>query len=87
MNQDELRQKNKMTESQTNRFTEIQKDKKTKGRKGKSWKDKGMERRMEGIQVLMMIMIIDAGRRRWRRWNTDEIDADGRRLNRCDLEF
>ena len=46
-----------------------------------------MERRMEGIQVLMMIMIIDAGRRRWRRWNTDEIDADGRRLNRCDLEF
>ena len=70
-----------MKESQTNRITEMQKDKKTKVRKTKRWKEE-----WKGIQVLMM-MIIRAGRRRWRRWNTDEIDADGRRLNRCDLEF
>ena len=39
MNQDEIRQKNKMTESQTNRFTEIQKDKKTKRQKVERQRD------------------------------------------------
>ena len=84
MNQNELlteRQNERESDKQNYRNTEKQKDEKTK-----RWKDKEMEKRMEGIQVLMM-MIISAGRRRWRRWNTDEIDADGRRLNRCDLEF
>ena len=81
MNQDEL-----LTEGQNERESDKQNCRNAERQKDKSQKDKEMERRMEGIQVLMM-MIIRAGRRRWRRWNTDEIDADGRRLNRCDLEF
>ena len=78
MNQDEL-----LTERQNERESDKQNYRNAERQKGKSQKDKEMERRMEGIQVLMM-MIIRAGRGRW---NTDEIDADGRRLNRCDLEF
>ena len=81
MNQDEL-----LTERQNARESDKQNCRNAERQKDKSQKDKEMERRMEGIQVLMM-MIIRAGERRWRRWNTDEIDADGRRLNRCDLEF
>ena len=81
MNQDEL-----LTERQNERESDKQNYRNAERQKDKSQKDKEMERRMEGIQVLMM-MIIRAGRGRWRRWNTDEIDADGRRLNRCDLEF
>ena len=81
MNQDEL-----LTERQNERESDKQNCRNAERQKDKRLKDKEMERRMEGIQVLMM-MIINAGRRRWRRWNTDEIDADGRRLNRCDLEF
>ena len=81
MNQDEL-----LTERQNERESDKQNYRNAERQKDKRWKDKEMERRMEEIQVLMM-MIIRAGRRRWRRWNTDEIDADGRRLNRCDLEF
>ena len=79
MNQDEL-----LTERQNERESDKQNYRNAERQNDKSYKE--MERRMEGIQVLMM-MIIRAGRRRWRRWNTDEIDADGRRLNRCDLEF
>ena len=81
MNQDEL-----LTERQNERESDKQNYRNAERQKDKSQKDKEMERRMEGIQVLMM-MTIRAGIRRWRRWNTDEIDADGRRLNRCDLEF
>ena len=81
MNQDEL-----LTERQNERESDKQNYRNAERQKDKSQKDKEMERRMEGIQVLMM-MIIRAVRGRWRRWNTDEIDADGRRLNRCDLEF
>ena len=79
MNQDEL-----LTERQNERESDKQNYRNAERQNDKSYKE--MERRMEGIQVLMM-MIIRAGERRWRRWNTDEIDADGRRLNRCDLEF
>ena len=81
MNQDEL-----LTERQNERESDKQNYRNAERQKDNIQKDKEMERRMEGIQVLMM-MIIRAGERRWRRWNTDEIDADGRRLNRCDLEF
>ena len=79
MNQDEL-----LTERQNEGESDKQNYRNAERQNDKSYKE--MERRMEGIQVLMM-MIIRAGRGRWRRWNTDEIDADGRRLNRCDLEF